>query len=657
MKKTFILLGLLTATFALQSCFDNDYDLSDIDMTLGTTGDLTLPNSSTSDILLKNIMDLKDDGVVQFVKDENGNEMFAIIQSGTANIEDINIGTVEIEDVTFKGIEATVNLDKILNPGSAPAFKAPKKKVTVNVGGMPITINQEYEYVINTGEAHSDFKQNAGTVSCDVRRIDNITLQEATATLNLTIGRAPSWLKQVYLDNFVLYLPSDLHVSSARFVGDPSPIAKDKIKDGQIDLTSYGYIWNISKPLQLEISFDKINNTGTNFKFTPDENPDKDGKLTVDGQFEVRGTFRFGTGDDDVDDVALAAEIATITDPADLAKIMAGDISPLMPKSIDFNGPTSFKNNKISVKSVSGLVRHAVTAIDPIKLDDLPDFLEDDEVVLDLSNPVILLKANHAIPATAQTGLTLKSTVKGTTNTVTVTSISVPGNNVKNAYYVADNTVSDTQTFPEGYKGAAKLTHTGKVKDLIEKIPEQIEVEVLPVEMEVVDFDISKSYNVDIEYEAYAPMYIGQNFELVYRDTERGWAEDLEDVDGLNFGSAVLTAEATSDLPADIILDLVPIDESGNKINALKVNSINVKAKANKQAVKFTLEPASSKYTMNDVLAGNKDKNVNKLDGVRYEARIKGNPAYDGVALPKDAHIKLSNIQITIKGGVTYDAN
>lgn len=654
MKKTpILLLGLVTGTFALQSCVDNNYDLDDIDMTLGTSADITLPSSGTSDILLRNIMDLEDDGVVQFIKDSNGDSIFAVIQDGKADVEDINIGRVEIDNVTFQGIEATVNLDKILNPGSASAFKAPKKKVTINVGGMPITINQEYEYVIKSGEAHSDFKQNAGTVSCDVRRIDNITLQEATATLNLTIGRAPSWLKQVYLDNFVLYLPSDLHVASARFIGDSSPIATDNITDGKIILTSYGYIWDISKALQLEITFDKINNTGKNFKFTPNENPDKDGELTVDGQFEVQGTFRFGTGDSDVDGAALAAEIATITDPADLAKIMAGDISPLMPKSIDFNGPTSFKNNKISVKAVSGKVRHAVTAIEPIKLDDLPDFLNHDDVVLDLSNPVILLKATHALPAAAQTGLTLTSTVKGTTHTVTAPSISIPGNNVTTAYYIADKE-ADKQMFPEGYKTATKQVHTGKVKDLIEKIPEEIIVGVEPVELEVTDFDITKPYKVDIEYEVFAPMYIGKDMKLVYTDTDRGWGKDLDDLEDLNFENIILKADVDSDLPADIILTLKAIDEDAQEINAITVNSETVPAKAKDHPITLKLEPAAG-HTINDALAGK--NGVKRLDGIQYEAQIKGNAAFDGTALPKNAKIKLKNIKVTIKGNVTYDAN
>lgn len=654
MKKTpILLLGLVTGTFALQSCVDNNYDLDDIDMTLGTSADITLPSSGTSDILLRNIMDLEDDGVVQFIKDSNGDSIFAVIQDGKADVEDINIGRVEIDNVTFQGIEATVNLDKILNPGSASAFKAPKKKVTINVGGMPITINQEYEYVIKSGEAHSDFKQNAGTVSCDVRRIDNITLQEATATLNLTIGRAPSWLKQVYLDNFVLYLPSDLHVASARFIGDSSPIATDNITDGKIILTSYGYIWDISKALQLEITFDKINNTGKNFKFTPNENPDKDGELTVDGQFEVQGTFRFGTGDSDVDGAALAAEIATITDPADLAKIMAGDISPLMPKSIDFNGPTSFKNNKISVKAVSGKVRHAVTAIEPIKLDDLPDFLNHDDVVLDLSNPVILLKATHALPAAAQTGLTLTSTVKGTTHTVTAPSISIPGNNVTTAYYIADKE-ADKQMFPEGYKTATKQVHTGKVKDLIEKIPEEIIVGVEPVELEVTDFDITNPYKVDIEYEVFAPMYIGKDMKLVYTDTDRGWGKDLDDLEDLNFENIILKADVDSDLPADIILTLKAIDEDAQEINAITVNSETVPAKAKDHPITLKLEPAAG-HTINDALAGK--NGVKRLDGIQYEAQIKGNADFDGTALPKNAKIKLKNIKVTIKGNVTYDAN
>ena len=54
--KRFCGLGMLVLSSCLfVSCVDEKYDLNDVDMTLGTSSDLTLPTSSTGEIILKNI--------------------------------------------------------------------------------------------------------------------------------------------------------------------------------------------------------------------------------------------------------------------------------------------------------------------------------------------------------------------------------------------------------------------------------------------------------------------------------------------------------------------------------------------------------------------------------------------------------------------------
>ena len=125
----------------------------------------------------------------------------------------------------------------------------------------------------------------------------------------------------------------------------------------------------------------------------------------------------------------------------------------------------------------------------------------------------------------------------------------------------------------------------------------------------------------------------------------------MEDVD---FGYLQLTAKAFSDLPATTTLKLTPIDENGMAIPQLEVNTISVPANANGADVTFTIKPKTG-YTLNDILNGNEQKGVKKIDGVQYEARLAGTSS--GGTLKRKAYMILRQMQVTIKGGVTIDAN
>ena len=59
--KRFSLILLLPMAVSLSSCIDKSYDLEDVDYTIGTYANLTLPSSSTGDIILRNVMNLEEE--------------------------------------------------------------------------------------------------------------------------------------------------------------------------------------------------------------------------------------------------------------------------------------------------------------------------------------------------------------------------------------------------------------------------------------------------------------------------------------------------------------------------------------------------------------------------------------------------------------------
>ena len=249
--------------------------------------------------------------------------------------------------------------------------------------------------------------------------------------------------------------------------------------------------------------------------------------------------------------------------------------------------------------------------------------------------------------------LTVKNVERGIS--ITAPNISVVGDATgayENQYYLADN---PAKYLPSDYSHAQRITTTGnKVSELIRKIPHQIDIEVAAVTLHAENLSVTRNYEIDVEYEVFAPISFGKEFRLVYRDTERGWADDIEDMEDVDFGYLQLTAKAFSDLPTTTTLKLTPIDENGMAIPQLEVDSISVPANANGADVAFTIKPGTG-YTLNDILNGNEQKGVKKIDGVQYEARLAGTNS--GGTLKRKAYMILRQMQVTIKGGVTIDAN
>ncbi len=88
-------LGLMSGVPFLTSCNDNDYDLSDIDATIGIGGDkLEIPVSSTNVIKLADVLELEENGSV--VEDANGDYLFLQTMKDPVNAVHPNISKIEL---------------------------------------------------------------------------------------------------------------------------------------------------------------------------------------------------------------------------------------------------------------------------------------------------------------------------------------------------------------------------------------------------------------------------------------------------------------------------------------------------------------------------------------------------------------------------------
>lgn len=86
-------IGLMSGVSFLTSCNDNDYDLSEIDATIGIGGDkFEIPTSSTNVIKLEDVLELEENGCV--VEDENGDYVFRQTMKNPASPVHPNISKI-----------------------------------------------------------------------------------------------------------------------------------------------------------------------------------------------------------------------------------------------------------------------------------------------------------------------------------------------------------------------------------------------------------------------------------------------------------------------------------------------------------------------------------------------------------------------------------
>lgn len=126
--------ALLVAGFlTLTGCTNNDYDLNNVDATMGFGSEsLVIPNSSTKDIPLKDVLDLKEGGCV--VTDPAGNYLFQLaggdVEAAKPNISPIILDVANVFDgIISLSSTASTGAKARRAPGSSLHIASPKVRM------------------------------------------------------------------------------------------------------------------------------------------------------------------------------------------------------------------------------------------------------------------------------------------------------------------------------------------------------------------------------------------------------------------------------------------------------------------------------------------------------------------------------------------------
>ncbi|MBQ8736920.1 MAG: hypothetical protein IJY78_03725 [Bacteroidaceae bacterium] len=196
-------------TLSFFSCINDDYDLSDVDTTVGVkVNDLTIP-LNLDEITLKSVLDLGDDSQIKEINGE-----YAVVENGEFSSEQIDIPSFTIKAPVIEPIkevlasEIHIDVDDLISN----SYELTAKKI--NLGGIgSVEIPDELKIIsFDIKDAKTSFNIEADDIDPAIVSIDTIGAV-AKIRVSLGFGGIDKFVETFELDNLKVYLPKGLEAT------------------------------------------------------------------------------------------------------------------------------------------------------------------------------------------------------------------------------------------------------------------------------------------------------------------------------------------------------------------------------------------------------------------------------------------------------------
>lgn len=319
--------------------------------------------------------------------------------------------------------------------------------------------------------------------------------------------------------------------------------------------------------------------------------------------------------------------------------------------------PTAVLGEMI-VGSVRGVIQPNIDAeTTKIELNDLPDFLKDEETRLDITNPVILLIANNPLETPVEVDAVL-TPMKNNTQ-IEGKKVEIGSGNEKTPVVLASgkNVIALSRTGECTIEGVTSNVKVEDINNLLETIPDDIEVDLQPVvrNEDYYTAELGRAYEMPSSYEVDVPLSFEQNLNIVYNDSVQDLNKDLNDLDKviLKKANVLLTVDNAIPLKLQLKPENVLIkDVYGNELTAVKKT-----IEEDKQYVTESTDgekPVTSELVLN--LTSEDTAFLSKIDRICFKLTAVPGSA-TGVPLKDTQWLKVTSIKLSVPGGVNVDLN
>ena len=313
---------------------------------------------------------------------------------------------------------------------------------------------------------------------------------------------------------------------------------------------------------------------------------------------------------------------------------------------------------EMTANSVTGVIQPEIKAeTTNIELNDLPDFLKDEETRMDITNPVILLRAENQLETPVEVDAVL-TPMKGNAQ-IDGKEVKVGSGYGKTPVVLASgkNVIALSRTGECTIEGVTSNVKVEDINNLLETIPDDIEVKLKPV-VRKKDYYTAKlgwSYEMPSSYEVDVPLSFEQGLNIVYNDSVQDLNKDLKDLDKVSLKKANVLVTVDNAIPLKLQLkpeNVLIKDVYGNELSAVKKT-----IEEDKQYVAESADeekPATSELVLS--LTSDDTAFLSKIDRICFKLTAVPGSA-TGVPLKDTQWLKVTSIKLSVPGGVNVDLN
>lgn len=591
-----------SAIMGTVSCTDSKYDLGEVDMTVGIGGgEIRLPISSSDVIPLKEVLKFNDSEVVDTI--EGGDYMFTkegdAVSPAHPQIDRINILQKTAEGFDFDlGSTLRDAISGLLPNNAAGMNRAP---IQVNVAESKIVNTFEYE-------------------GAQPNEVEELKEAYITAKMQLAIKFSDDLKKLVgTVGEMSITLPTYMSFETEGTSceqRDNSLIFKNLSTENDLSFTV-----NINK-------------------LTMGTEPNELGKLLIENDNVVMdGNLKLAINIKEVNPNITGVDFNNCKITSEL---VMGDAVTLDKVKGRFDPTIDLSN--LGEANVTGL----------------PDFLTEENVVIDLDNPQITLTLESDLTVGGKLDGKLRFWRNGQEDSFTLPEPVNLKATAENSEEKSVNRICICRHASKVTGDYDQIIETEDIKKLLyPKIIDKIAFggTAIADKNQVYTYELGKEYTVQPAYRLEAPLAFGDDAKIVYTESFEDWNKDIKDFDVTEGTCIVLEAVVENRIPAYLDVEATPIGTDGNELpsDVIKVDiDADVKASPNgtdaaTSDLRIVLTPAK--------------QGLKKLNGVKIKVSgaakdAEGNNTVKGITLNAKKHsLVLKNIRLALKGKAIADLN